>query len=60
MSQLAQDAPKTELIAAHVDEMTRAELLTLARREDRSVASIVRRALREFLDRGNNDEGGTR
>ena len=56
MSQLAQEAPKTELIAAHVDEMTRAELLALARMEDRSVASIVRRALREFLDRGDNEK----
>ena len=56
MSQLAQGAPKTELIAAHVDETTRAELLTLARREDRSVASIIRRALREFLERDEKGE----
>jgi predicted transcriptional regulator len=60
MSQVAQDdAPKTELIATHVDELTRAELLALARTEDRSVASIVRRALREFLDRGDNEKEAT-
>jgi hypothetical protein len=50
MSQLAQDAPKSELVAAHVDSMTRDELVALARQEDRSVASIVRRALAAYLD----------
>jgi predicted transcriptional regulator len=39
--------------------MTHAELLALARKEDRSVSSVLRRALREYLERGTDDERGT-
>lgn len=59
MSQLAADiAPNTELVATHVDEVTRAELLALARREDRSVSWILRRAIDRELERGNDNETG--
>jgi predicted transcriptional regulator len=56
MAELAQDAPRDEFIGAYVDTLTRAELLALARREDRSLSSVIRRALREFLDRGDNEK----
>jgi predicted transcriptional regulator len=56
MSQLVQDDPKTQFVGTHVDEPTHAELLALARREDRSLSSVVRRALREYLTR--DDETG--
>jgi predicted transcriptional regulator len=56
MSQLVQDAPKDQLIATHVDALTRDELIALARREDRSVSWVLRRALATYLERGDNDE----
>lgn len=54
MSQLAQDAPKTEFVGTHVDTLTRAELLTVALREDRSVSWVLRRALTAYLERHGN------
>lgn len=59
MSQVAQDAPKTEFVGTHVDEMTRAELLAVARREDRSVSWVLRRALTAYLERDNETEEAT-
>jgi predicted transcriptional regulator len=58
MSQLAQDAPKTEFIGTHVDELTRDELIALARREDRSMSWVLRRALTAYLERGDEKEDG--
>ena len=57
MSQLAQDAPKTEFIGTHVDPTTRAELVAVAHREDRSVSWVLRRALTAYLERDQHDEG---
>ena len=58
MSQLVQDDRK--LVGAHVDREVREKLLALARREDRSLASIVRRALARELERGPDDMEGDR
>jgi predicted transcriptional regulator len=59
MSQLAQDSPKTEFIGTHVDPLTRDELIALARREDRSMSWVLRRALTAYLERAGHtrDEG---
>jgi len=38
-------------VGAHVAEQTRARLLKLARDEDRSLASVIRRALERELER---------
>ena len=54
MSQLAQEKPERRErvhIGAYVDAEVRDELLEQARTRDRSVSSIVRRALRVELDR---------
>jgi len=56
MSQVVQDAPKTEFIGTHVDTLTRAELLALARGKDRSVSWVLRQALAAYLERGQDDE----
>lgn len=54
MSQLA-DEHRDAFIGAHVDPRTRAQLLELARAEDRSLASVLRRAIDRELDRGHQD-----
>jgi hypothetical protein len=54
MSQFVQEDRK--LVGAHVDREVREKLLALARREDRSLASIVRRALARELERGPDNE----
>jgi predicted transcriptional regulator len=54
MGQLVEDDRK--LVGAHVDREVREQLLALARREDRSVASIVRRALSREIEREHTDE----
>ena len=54
MGQLAQERA---FVGAHVDRLTRAELLALARREDR-LASIIRRALARELERADTHEQG--
>jgi predicted transcriptional regulator len=53
MSQLApvQNQRRTEFIGTHVDEETRARLVALARREDRSVSAVLRRAVDRELER---------
>ena len=54
MSQLAQEEPERHErvhIGAYVDAEVRDDLLELARERDRSVGSILRRALRAELDR---------
>ncbi len=56
MSQLAQDDHKT-LVGAQVGEELREQLIALVRREDRSLASVVRRALERELERAQADEG---
>jgi predicted transcriptional regulator len=56
MSQLAPDAPKTEFIGTHVDELTRAELVALARDQDRSVSWLLRDALARYLERSESAE----
>ena len=45
-----------KLVGAHVDAEVREKLLDLARREDRSLASVVRRALARELERGIDPE----
>jgi len=55
MSQIVQDDRR--LVGAHVDLEVREQLLALARREDRSLASIVRRALTRELEQAHSDEG---
>jgi predicted transcriptional regulator len=59
MSHLAQDAPKTKFIGTHVDELTRSELLALARGKDRSVSWVLRDALARYLERGRDNEKET-
>ena len=54
MGQLVEDDRK--LVGAHVDREVREQLLALARREDRSVASIVRRALSREIEREHTDK----
>ena len=44
------------LVATHVDRLTREEFLTLARREDRSLASVIRRALARELEQARTNE----
>ena len=53
MSQLVQDDRK--LVGAHVGAEMRGQLLALAREEDRSLASIVRRALARELEHAHNE-----
>ncbi len=53
MTQLVQDERKT-LVATHVDVDVREQLAALARREDRSLASIIRRALARELERAHH------
>ena len=45
------------LVSAWVDQERREELVELARRQDRSVSSIVRRAIDRELDRAAKLEG---
>ena len=54
MSQLVQDDRK--IVGAQVDAEVREKLLALARREDRSLASVVRRALARELERDHHEE----
>jgi hypothetical protein len=56
MTQFAQEDRKT-LVATQVDQVTRRELLTLAHREDRSLASVIRRALNRELKRARDETG---
>jgi hypothetical protein len=55
---MGQVAQERAFVGAHVDSLTRAELLALARREDRSLASIIRRALAAELARADINETG--
>jgi len=58
MTQVAQEHRR--FVGAHVDHGTRAQLLELARDEDRSLASVMRRALDRELERGaRRPPGGT-
>jgi len=41
--------PKTEALFFRVDEGTKARLVAIARREDRSLSSVVRRIISEHL-----------
>jgi predicted transcriptional regulator len=52
MTQEAQSQPRQQRVAlgAFIDSEQHRELVDLARREDRSVSSIVRRALRAELE----------
>ena len=54
MRQLAEEH-RAAFVGAHVDPNIRAQLLELARAEDRSLASVIRRALDRELDRGHQD-----
>ena len=58
MDQLVQ--AHRSFVGAHVDQDTRAALLELARDEDRSLASVIRRALerelRERLEQAEQEE----
>ena len=56
MSQLAPDAPKDQFVGTHVDQLTRAELLALARSQDRSVSWLLRDALASYLERAADNE----
>jgi predicted transcriptional regulator len=58
MSQLGQEKERV-YIGAQVDRGQRDELIRLARRRDRSVSSIIRRALAAELEREPNPERGT-
>jgi hypothetical protein len=52
MGETATDTKRDrEIVAAHVDREQRAALLALARLEDRSLSSVVRRAIAAELDR---------
>ena len=51
MGEIATTKRDREIVAAHVDREQRAALLALARLEDRSLSSIVRRAIKAELDR---------
>ena len=53
MAQLAEEPRPTQVVGAHVDAGTRRELLRLAKAEDRSLASVIRRALARELERAN-------
>ena len=55
MGQLVQEH-RSVLVAAHVDHDTHARLLELARGEDRSLASLVRRALDRELRNAHHDD----
>ena len=55
MGQLVQEQ-RSVLVAAHVDRDTHAQLLELARDEDRSFASVIRRALDRELRSAHHDE----
>lgn len=59
MGQLVQDDHKTRLVGAQVGEELREQLMALARREDRSLASVVRRALERELERVHDEEAQT-
>ena len=54
MAQLVQDDRR--LVGARVDAQVREKLIALAVREDRSVSSIVRRALVREIERGSDEE----
>ena len=56
MSQLVVDIAQDGLVGANVDEDVREQLVELARRKDRSVDSIIRRALTRELERGSENE----
>ena len=43
-------------VGAHVEDEIRAQLLDLAREEDRSLASVIRRALDRELERAHADD----
>lgn len=47
----------SEDIRVRVDPTTRAALETIAAREDRSVAAVIRRFIREGVDRDARKEG---
>lgn len=53
MTQVAQE--HRSFVGAHVDQGIRAQLLELARDEDRSLASVIRRALDRELERVRTD-----
>ena len=53
MTQLAQE--QRSFVGAHVTEQTRAQLLELARDEDRSLASVIRRPLERELQRAHTN-----
>jgi len=55
MGQLVQE-PRSAFVGAHVDQGTRAQLLELARDEDPSLSSVIRRALDRELQRVRHDE----
>jgi predicted transcriptional regulator len=58
MGQLGQEKERV-YIGAQVDRRQRDELIRLARRRDRSVSSIIRRALAAGLERVPKTERGT-
>jgi hypothetical protein len=47
------------LVSAHVDAKVREKLLAVARREDRSLASLIRRALVRELELAHDEEEET-
>ena len=53
MGQIVQE--QRSFVGAHIAEETRAQLLELAREEDRSLASVIRRALDRELERAASD-----
>ena len=56
MQQGVRDRRRSALVATHVDPRIREQLVALAQREDRSVSSIIRRALDRELERTGDDE----
>ena len=54
MAQIVQDDRR--LVGARVDPQVREQLFALARREDRSVSSVVRRALVREIERDHDEE----
>ena len=51
MGQMAQTGREREIVAAHIDPEQREALAALPRLEDRSVSSVLRRAIAAELER---------
>lgn len=49
---------RVAFVGAHISAAARAQLLELARAEDRSMAAVIRRALERELARANTNETG--